>query len=145
MKRIGWFTLLPALTLGIMVFYFEFEIPGFELTLPFYTGWITDQPFTNNLTDEPVSILVLITLVMITFSEEKHEDEWISTIRLEPLQWSVYANCILLILCILLIYDVYFFQALIYNMYSILLLFLLRFNYVMRVKFNPNRIEVHEK
>lgn len=144
-KRVGWILLGPALILGVMVFYFEFQIPGFEVTLPFYKSFLSNQPFTNNLTDELVSIIVLITFVMLAFSEEKDEDEWISNIRLESLQWSVYANCILLVLCILLIYDVFFLQALVYNMYSILGLFLLRFNYVLHVKFNPARVKIYEK
>lgn len=145
LRKVGWLLLGPVLVLGIMVFHFEFEIPGFAITIPFYKGLGPDHQLINNLTDELVSIIVLVTLVLIAFTEEKNEDEWISNIRLESLQWSVYANCILLILCILMIYDVYFFQALVYNMYSVLLLFLFRFNYVLRIKFNPNRVEVHEK
>lgn len=140
-KRIGWIILLPALLLGIMVMYFEFQIPGFEVVIPNSKAFFSD----NNLTDEMVSIIVMVSLILIAFSEEKEEDEWVSKIRLESLQWSVYANYILLILAIVLVYDMYFFQALIYNMYTILIFFILRFYYVLRVKFNPNHIEVHEK
>ncbi len=92
-----------------------------------------------------VAIIVMVALALIAFSEEKEEDEWVTKIRLESLQWSIYANYILLILAILFVYDIYFFEALVYNMYTILILFILRFNYVLRVKFNPNRIEAHEK
>ncbi len=146
LKRLGWIILPPSLILGIMVMYFEFEIPGFSAIIPY--GDLT--PFSNgvnknNLTDELVSIITIVSLALIAFSEEKEEDEWVSKIRLESLQWSVYANYILLILAILLVYDMHFFEALVYNMYTILILFILRFNYVLRVKFNPNRIEAHEK
>lgn len=143
-KRLGWIILLPSLILGIMVMYFEFEIPGFEVKVP-YQGIFSNGFSENNLTDELVSIIAIISLVLIAFSEEKEEDEWVSKIRLESLQWSVYANYILLILAIVFIYDMHFFEALVYNMYTILILFILRFNYVLRIKFNPNRIEVHEK
>lgn len=143
-KRIGWIILLPCVILGIMVIYFDFEIPGFEVIIP-YKGFLSDDFIDTNLTDELISILNIVALTMIAFSEEKIEDEWVSKIRLESLQWSVYANYILLVLAILLVYDVHFLQALIYNMYTILIFFILRFNYVLRVKFNPNRIEVHEK
>lgn len=144
-KRIGWIILLPALLLGIMVLYFDFQIPGFEVVIPYSKAFFSDKPVQNNLTDEMVSIIVMVSLILIAFSEEKEEDEWVSKIRLESLQWSVYANYILLILAIVLVYDMYFFQALIYNMYTILIFFILRFNYALRVKFNPNHIEVHEK
>lgn len=145
LKRLGWIILLPALLLGVMVLYFDFEIPGLEVVIPYSEAIFSGKPFPNNLTDEMVSIIVMISLILIAFSEERMEDEWVSKIRLESLQWSVYANYVLLILAIVLVYDMYFFQALIYNMYTILIFFILRFNYVLRVKFNPNRIEVHEK
>jgi len=144
-KRLGWIILLPALFLGIMVLYFEFAIPGFEITIPYATTLIAGKPLVNNLTDEMVAIIVIVALGLIAFSEEKEEDEWVSKIRLESLQWSVYANYILLILAIVFVYDIHFFEALVYNMYTILILFILRFNYVLRVKFNPNRIEANEK
>jgi len=144
-KRLGWIILLPALLLGVMVLYFDFEIKGFEVVIPYSKILLSNKPVVNNLTDEMVSIIVMVSLILIAFSEEKQEDEWVSKIRLESLQWSVYANYILLILAIIFIYDMYFFEALIYNMYTILIFFILRFNYVLRVKFNPNRIEVHEK
>src|SRR5688572_2321453 len=144
-KRLGWIILLPSLFLGVMVLYFEFAIPGFEIRIPYATTFLSGKPMLNNLTDELVAIIVIVALALIAFSEEKEEDEWVSKIRLESLQWSVYANYILLILAILLVYDMHFFEALVYNMYTILILFILRFNYMLRVKFNPNRVEANEK
>jgi hypothetical protein len=144
-KRLGWIILLPSLFLGIMVLYFEFEIPGFEVAIPYSTAFFSGKPMPNNLTDELVAIIVIVSLALIAFSEEKEEDEWVTKIRLESLQWSVYANYILLILAILFVYDMHFFEALVYNMYTILILFISRFKYVLRVKFNPNRIQAHEK
>lgn len=144
-KRLGWIILLPSIFLGFMVLYFEFAIPEFEIEIPYATAFSSGKPMLNNLTDELVAIIVIVSLALIAFSEEKEEDEWVSKIRLESLQWSIYANYILLILAILLVYDMHFFEALVYNMYTILILFILRFNYVLRVKFNPNNIEAHEK
>jgi hypothetical protein len=144
-KRLGWVILLPSLLLGIAVMYFEFEVPGFEIVIPYSKGFLSNEPLTNNLTDELASVLFMVSLVLIAFSEEKEEDEFVSMVRLESLQWSVYFNYGLLIIAILFIYDMAFFQALIYNMYSILIFFILRFNYVLRIKFNPNKIEMHEK
>ncbi len=145
-KRLGWIILLPSLILGIMVMHFEFEIPGFSVIIPYENlGLFSSGANKNNLTDELVSIIAIVSLGLIAFSEEKKEDEWVSKVRLESLQWSVYANYILLILAILFVYEMHFFEALVYNMYTILILFILRFNYVLRVKFNPNRIEAHEK
>jgi hypothetical protein len=144
LKRLGWIILPPAVILGVMVMYFEFEIPGFSVSIP-YAGFFGNSDNQNNLTDELVSIIAIVSLGLIAFSEEKEEDEWVSKIRLESLQWSVYCNYILLILAILFVYDMHFFEALVYNMFTIPILFILRFTYILRVKFNPNRIESHEK
>jgi hypothetical protein len=143
-KSLGWILLVPSLIMGLMVMYFEFEIPGFEIPVP-YGSIFTSGSHLNNLTDELVSIIAIVSLSFIAFSEERTEDEWVSKIRLESLQWSVYANYMLLIISIIVVYGTHFFEALVYNMYTIPLFFILRFNYVLRVKFNPNKIEIHEK
>lgn len=144
-KRIGWILLGPCLAIGIMVMHFEFMIEGFEVSVPYGTSTLGGKLMANNLTDELAAVLMLVSLIMIAFSEEKTEDEWVAVIRLESLQWAVYVNYIFLFLAILLIYDMYFFEALVYNMFTILIIFIARFNYVLRVSFNPNRIERHEK
>ena len=144
-KHLGWAILVPTLVFGVFVMYYEFEIPGFEVVIPYSKSFLGGKPLPNNLTDELASVLVMISLILIAFSEERQEDEFVSMVRLESLQWSVYFNYGLLIITILFIYDMAFFQVLIYHMYSILLFFILRFNYVLRVRFNPNKIEIHEK
>jgi hypothetical protein len=144
-RRFGWIALFPSVLLGIMVMYFEFEIPGFEIMIPYNDGLFNEGPSNNNLTNELVSLLVLASLFLISFSEEKVEDEWVSKVRLESLQWAVYANYGLLIVAILFVYDVHFFEALVYNMYTIMVFFIVRFNYALHVKFNPGKIERHEK
>ena len=143
-KRLGWIILLPSFILGFMVMYFDFKIDGFSIVIP-YKSFLVNGVNKNNLTDELILIIVIVSLILVAFSEEREEDEWVSKIRLESLQWSVYANYILLIMAILLVYDMHFFEALVYNMYTILILFILRFNYVLRVKFNPNKLEVNEE
>jgi hypothetical protein len=144
-KRLGWLLLLPSLFLGVMVMFFEFEIPDFSISIPYESGIFTGKAVPNNLTNELAAVIVMVVLSLIAFSEERDEDEWISKIRLESMQWSVYANYILLVLSILFLYGGGFFQALVFNMYTMQIIFILRFNYVLRVKFNPNRIEAHEK
>lgn len=144
-RKLGWFILLPVLLFGIFVMYWNFEIPGFEVIIPYSDTLFSSEPAPNNLTDELAAILFLVALILIAFSEERDEDEFVSKIRLESLQWSVYINYGLLAMAILFIYDSDFFQVLIYNMYTILIFFILRFNYVLRVKFNSNQVEVHEK
>lgn len=145
LKRIGLVLLLPCLVIGIMVLHFEFEIDGFQLAIPYGTVMLGKTLLENNLTDELAAVLMMASLVMIAFSEEKVEDEWVAAVRLESLQWAVYVNYGLLFFAILFIYDIYFFEALVYNMYTILIFFTLRFQYMMKIGFNPKRITSHEK
>ncbi len=145
MKRLGLILFLPCLAIGTMAFYFDFQIDGFEVTIPYAKSYLGSGPLENNLTDELASTLMLMCLFMIAFSEEKIEDEWVASVRLESLQWAVYLNYGLLAFAILFLYTDHFLQALIYNMYTILGFFIIRFNYVIRFRFNPSRIEQHEK
>jgi len=49
-----------------------------------------------------VALLTLAGLIFIAFSKEKIEDEHISLIRLESLQWAVYLNYFMLALSVIL-------------------------------------------
>ncbi len=140
LKRVGWIVFVPSLVLGLLVLYVDFEIPGFEVT--------RDVKFLsierNNLTDELASICFMASLFLIAFTEEKVEDEWVMKVRLDSLQWAVYVNYGLLAVAILLIYEMRFFEVMIYNMYTILVFFTLRFNYMLHIAYHPNR-KTHAK
>ena len=69
-------------------------------------------------------------LILIAFSKEKTEDEMIGQLRLESLQWSVYANYLVLALAIMLVYDSAFFNVLVYNMFTMLVVFIARFRWL---------------
>lgn len=145
LKRIGLLLFLPCLIIGIMVLHFEFEIEGFQIAIPYGTVSIGKTIIENNLTDELAAVLMLASLILIAFSAEKEEDEWVASVRLDSLQWAVYVNYGFLLVAILFVYDIYFFEALVFNMYTILVFFILRFHYVLRIGFNPNRVTSHEK
>lgn len=70
----------------------------------------------------------------VAFSREKLEDEWVNRVRLESLQWSVYLNYALLLIALLVVYDEGFFYVMVYNMFTILIFFIIRFNFVLYVK-----------
>ena len=142
LKKAGWVALVPSLALGIVVMYSQFEIPGFEIS-----GIKSSHLFgngNNNLTNELALICFLASLFIIAFTEEKIEDEWVMQVRSDSLQWAVYVNYGLLAVAILFVYNDAFFEVLVYNMYTILVIFILRVNYQLRVRFNPKR-EFHEK
>ncbi|GCC51471.1 hypothetical protein SanaruYs_16960 [Chryseotalea sanaruensis] len=104
----------------------------FELYTPFEVpGIFGPGGSRNELTDEILGGGLIIGLMMLAFSREKIEDEFVSKMRLESLLWAVYVNYILLILAFFFVYGNFFLDVIIYNMYTILLFFIGRFNFLM--------------
>ena len=87
-------------------------------------------------------LLTLISgLLLIGFSKEQIEDEQISHLRLNCLQWSMYLNYLILILCIVFINGVRFLDVIVYNMFTPLLFFTIVFRW--RI-YQLNRLIVKE-
>ncbi len=128
-QRIGWILLMPFLALGIANMFFEYNLSWHQ----FRTSKESSLEFfaSHNFTDELAAVGVIISLGFIAFSREKIEDEAIQFFRLEALQWAVYANYLVLIISILIVYGSTFFQVMTYNMFTVLVIFILRFRYIL--------------
>ncbi|RYF69344.1 MAG: hypothetical protein EOO39_17745 [Cytophagaceae bacterium] len=135
-RLIGWIVFILSAILGLANMYADFHVPSFNVpSLNKSIHFNTDTSQTNlvdlqNLTDEIAAIGVIIGLLLIGFSREKTEDEMISQLRLEALQWSVYANYLVLAIAIVSVYDSGFFVVMIYNMFTVLLVFIGRFRWL---------------
>ncbi|PSL46309.1 hypothetical protein CLV51_103287 [Chitinophaga niastensis] len=127
-KKIGLVLFIPFLVLGIMNLFYEFQFRWLDLPVHLPLKDITTD---YNLTNELAGIGILLSLLMIAFSKETKEDEFIVQVRLESLQWAVYVNYALLAICILFVNGTMFFQVIIYNMYTVLIFFILRFNFIL--------------
>ncbi len=88
------------------------------------SGWIK-----NGVLDELFTVLIIISGLIHSFSKEKVEDELIGKLRLDSLIWSLYVNYGLVILATLLIYDMMYFNVLIFNLFTIILFFNLRLRF----------------
>jgi hypothetical protein len=136
-KRIGWLMFIPGVILGIISLFFNYE-PNFLSTTVFA---IANEPimsntkfFTltnNNIANEIIALLVIISGLFIAFSKQKAEDEFIAKIRLESLVWASYINYIILVLSIIFVYEMAFYWILILNMFTILIFFIVRFNWAL--------------
>ncbi len=136
-KKIGWILLIPASLFGVFVVLTDFE-PDW-LRLPVFTFFSEGTPFSgqgttsfstikNNVANEIAGILFLISAMMVAFSKAKDEDEFIVRIRLESLVWATYVHFALLLIGMLFLYDFEFFHFMIYNMFTLLILFIAKFN-----------------
>jgi hypothetical protein len=68
---------------------------------------------------------------MVAFAKEKHEDEFIAKIRLESFLWATYINYAILLFSFLFFYGIGFMYVMIFNMFTIIILFIVRFNYIL--------------
>ncbi len=136
-KKLGWIILLPAFIIGLILFFTDYEYPTVEITVfsPFGESGLFSKSikyfFSNNIIDEIVAVLLIIGGVLVGFSKEKIEDEYIAKIRIESLVWAVYINYTILILAILLLYGFSFLHILIFNMFTVLFIFIIRFQYLL--------------
>lgn len=102
----------------------------------FQTVFVQDSDGTMSLqiVDELLGLLLIAGLFILGFSRLKIEDERIAQIRLESLQWGIYTNYLILFLCICLVYDMSFFYVMIYNMFTPLVIFVVRFYWLLLIK-----------
>ncbi len=145
-KLIGWLLFIPFLVLGILWRFWDVELDF--LTLSFMKTTVSGKNFnltdsSLNFTDEVAFTGIITGLLFIAFAKEKREDEFISRTRLVSLQWAVLINYILLILASWFIHGLAFIDVLMYNMLTVLLLFIIRFHLVLnRFQKNENAIPV---
>jgi hypothetical protein len=127
-KLIGLLFFIPSLALGIAVRFFDFSFSGLESTIHLVSqrGFSLDD--RQNYTDEIALSGIIISLLLIAFSREKQEDEFITRLRLESLQWAVLINYILLLAATWIVYQFAYIDVMMYNMLTVLLLFILRFH-----------------
>ena len=111
-QKVGWVIFSLALALDITLMFEGFDLDLFK---GFYTGYIF-----NNI----AIIGSVIGAILITCSKEKREDEMIAHIRLNSLLTALYINYALLIVAALAVYDLDFLNVMMYNMFTILLIFM---------------------
>ena len=135
-KRIGWFTLIPSAIIGLLILIYEYEPSFLDFNVPaifvdelFSVNRKTFRMVANNILNEILGVLIVISTFLVAFSKEKSEDEYISKIRFESLAWAVYFNYAILILTLLFIYDFAFLWVMVFNMFTVLLFFIVRFNW----------------
>lgn len=83
----------------------------------------------TSVTDELLMLLVISSGIVFAFSEEKHEDELLSAIRLNSLAWATIINYMIILFGYLFIYGTVFLNVLMFAMVSQLLIFIILFRY----------------
>lgn len=132
-KKAGWLLLLLTLITAL----FMPEIKGLNGSMPALIngelfGKVTFFTWAHeNLSITLYGSLVLIGSMLICFSREKVEDEYLSALRLNALLWAVLAHSLLLLTAFLFVYGAAFIPVVYFSMFTPLFMFILRFHYLL--------------
>ena len=146
-KPFGWVLLAVCIPLGIWMLLDDSNFPlSLAVQIPWPFGSEKSGAFENisllnhrdgtitlELIDELLALGVIAGLMMAGFARLKVEDERIAQLRLESLQWAIYGNTFVLVLCILFVHGLSFINVMIYNMFTPLFIFVLRFHWLLLV------------
>ena len=141
-KKPGWILFSIGIVLGIIHVFNDYESDF--LTVKVISLFHDDILFSGNngvisiiedsIVDEIISIMIIIGGLLVGFSKEKIEDEFISKTRLSSLKWAILVNYGILFLATIFLYHGNFMSVMIYNMFTPLIIFIVRFNYIIYKK-----------
>lgn len=143
LRWLGWILTLPGFVLGYLVVYMDYKIPGLGISVwprsPNFHG-----PLYQDLTKTLALTLVITGLALIAFSREKKEDELTTKMRQNALYWAVLINYGAYLVWLLATITIELlkldkdalgsladiFGMSIYNLFTPLLIFIIRYNYL---------------
>lgn len=134
-RKIGWLLLVPFLVAGAYCLFGDGAY-----TWPFTVFALISEPFgekmkfctwiyASGLMDELAIIGLTVSLLFISFSKERDEDECIEHIRMQSLVWSILVSYVLLIFAALFIFGLAFLTFAFINMFTVLVLFIIKYNW----------------
>jgi hypothetical protein len=137
-KLTGWFIFIPFSIIGLYITLIN-EITPKWLNFTFFAiaggnNSLSGNWFSLVKTDMANTIIATFIItggLLVAFSREKTEDEYIAKLRLSSFQWAVLINYLLLLLCVIFVYNIPFMTVMVYNMFTTLLIFIVRFNYLL--------------
>jgi len=120
-KVIGWIISVPSALVSLIYL---------------FTGQVINGVFSKSHTEDVVNsiiiticlVLLMLGLLFIAFSKEKMEDEYITKVRGDSLIWAVIANAIFMIILSSTVYGIGFLYVSFFNLYTVLVLFIIKFN-----------------
>lgn len=136
-KKVGWLLFVPGLVLGLLALTVNDQLLGLRLSVPALLADGIGSPSRlltiarPEITFTLAGTLVIVGGLLLAFSREKFEDEYVAQLRLASLQWAVLVNYSLLLLAFLTVYGTGFLMVLPFNMFTALVLFVARFEYTL--------------
>lgn len=134
----GWILTIPSFIVGLLLVFgfIQGDLLGQWPVFAVYADRVLgpDVYFgivQTAILDEVLCVVLTVGLILIAFSAEPYEDEFIRHLRLESLVWATKINYLILIICVLFFYEGGFLYVLLFNLFTLLLLFIFRFRLVL--------------
>lgn len=138
-KVLGWSLVIVFGVLGLLCLNYDFELNFLAYNLNSIDGLFTN----NNFTNEVAFTGTIVGFLIIVFSKQRIEDEYISLLRLKSLQLSVFLSYLILIVLNFCFYGLAFYDFIFYNTFTVLIVFIITFNWKL-VKLKKEGIKVEE-
>lgn len=134
-KKIGLVLFILGILGGIYMYATDFDpMDMLQMkVLTIYNDPIFGEPsfFTiikTGIFDEIMAIFIIVGGLLLGFSKEKIEDEFIYKLRNDSLVWALIVNCSILLIATIFVHGETFMHILLFNMFTPLLFFVIRFN-----------------
>lgn len=138
-KIIGWFIFIPSLILGLISLS---GVMDFQISLPviYNSGFLSDenQGFFKtaeiDLFPNLFGLLIIMGGILVGFSKEKIEDEYISSLRLKSVSWNLIVSYSIVFILFVTVFGSLFLTVMILIIFLPLVLYIFRFNYLLLQK-----------
>lgn len=136
-KRVGWGLVVISIALGLLETTSTYSLPHLLNWLPPLVGDSLAEPGRSLVpvreNTDLYAVLLIVGGLLAACSRERCEDEYIGKMRLDSLLWALYVYYALLALAFVLVSGMLFLSVMMYAMFVPLLLFLVRFELVLRL------------
>lgn len=136
-KNFGWLLFIPSVLATLIISVLNISTDEYLNISVFsiYQDSIGEIPgffkfIKNSILDEILTIGIIVGGILVGFSKLKEEDEMISKIRYESLVWATYLNYAIIFFFTLFIFGLPYLNVLFYNMFTLILFFIIRFHYM---------------
>lgn len=131
LKPLGWILIILGSALGTIRFYFGIK-PEFLNVKVFaiYSKYFETSYFkiiSNHISEEITALFFLVGLFLISFTEEKIENDDVAGIRLKSLLITFFINTVFLMLSFLFVYGFGFINILVINVFSPFIIYFIVF------------------
>lgn len=147
LKKVGWIIFIPTFLFALFLIAYGYDMEIKCTIFAIYGDELFGKShffnaYQTNIIPTLTGVLFIVGGILVGFSKEQNEDEYIAKLRMESLIWATYVNYALLLLAFLFIYGVPFLTVMEFNMFTILMFFIIRFNLLL---YKSKKSQAYEK